>query len=136
MRNLRVLILGILFGIVLVKGQLVSWENIYEMFRFESAYMYLVIVSAVAVGAISLQIIKRLRAKTIDGEEIIIKTKPLNKGVVFGGISFGLGWAITGACPGPIYAQIGSGTLLAIVTLLAALTGAYIFAVLQPRLPL
>lgn len=136
MRNLRVLILGILFGIVLVKGQLVSWENIYEMFRFESAYMYLVIVSAVAVGAISLQIIKRLRAKTIDGEEIIIKTKPMNKGVVFGGISFGLGWAITGACPGPIYAQIGSGTLLAIVTLLAALTGAYIFAVLQPRLPL
>lgn len=136
MRNLRVLILGILFGIVLVKGQLVSWEYIYAMFRFESAYMYLVIASAVIVGAISLQIIKRLRAKTIDGEEIIIKTKPLNKGVVFGGISFGLGWAITGACPGPIYAQIGSGTLLAIVTLLAALTGSYIFAVLQPRLPL
>ena len=85
---------------------------------------------------VSLQIIKRLRAKTIDGEEIVIKTKPLNKGVVFGGISFGLGWAITGACPGPIYAQIGSGTYLAIITLLAALTGSYIFAVLQPRLPL
>ena len=135
MRNLRVLILGIIFGIVLVKGQIVSWERINKMFRFEEAYMYLVIGSAVVVGAISLIIIKRLRARTIDGEEFIIVTKPMNKGIIVGGISFGLGWAITGACPGPIYAQIGSGTFLAIVTLLAALTGAYIFAILQPRLP-
>ena len=136
MRNLRVLILGIFFGIVLVKGQLVSWERINRMFRFEEAYMYLVIGSAVVVGAISLIIIKRLHARTIDGEEIIITTKPLNKGVVIGGILFGLGWAITGACPGPIYAQIGSGTYLAIITLLAALTGAYLYAIVQPRLPL
>jgi uncharacterized membrane protein YedE/YeeE len=135
MRNLRVLILGIIFGIVLVKGQIVSWERINKMFRFEEAYMYLVIGSAVVVGAISLVIIKRLRARTIDGEEFVIVTKPMNKGIVIGGIAFGLGWAITGACPGPIYAQIGSGTFLAIVTLLAALTGAYIFAILQPRLP-
>lgn len=135
MRNVRVLILGIIFGIVLVKGQLVSWERINRMFRFEEAYMYLVIGSAVVVGAISLIILKRLRAHTIDGEDIIIVNKPLNKGVVIGGIIFGLGWAITGACPGPIYAQIGSGTYLAVVTLLGALTGAYIFAILQPRLP-
>jgi len=135
MRNVRVLILGIIFGIVLVKGQIVSWERINKMFRFEEAYMYLVIGSAVVVGAISLLIIKRLRARTIDGEEFEIVTKPMNKGIIFGGIAFGLGWAITGACPGPIYAQIGSGTFLAIVTLLSALTGAYIFAILQPRLP-
>lgn len=135
MRNLRVLILGIIFGIVLVKGQIVSWERINKMFRFEEAYMYLVIGSAVVVGAISLIIIKRLRARTIDGEEINITTKPMNKGIIFGGIFFGLGWAITGACPGPIYAQIGSGTYLAIVTLLAALTGSYFYAILQPRLP-
>ena len=135
MRNFRVLILGIIFGIVLVKGQIVSWERINKMFRFEEAYMYLVIGSAVVVGAISLIIIKRLRARTIDGEEFVIVTKPMNKGIVIGGIAFGLGWAITGACPGPIYAQIGSGTFLAIVTLLAALTGAYIFAIFQPRLP-
>jgi uncharacterized membrane protein YedE/YeeE len=135
MRNLRVLILGIIFGIVLVKGQIVSWVRINRMFRFEEAYMYLVIGSAVVVGAISLIIIKRLHARTIDGEEFVIVTKPMNKGVVFGGIAFGVGWAITGACPGPIYAQIGSGTFLAIVTLLAALSGAYIFALLQPRLP-
>ena len=135
MRNLRVLILGIIFGIVLVKGQIVSWVRINKMFRFEEAYMYLVIGSAVVVGAISLIIIKRLHARTIDGEEFVIVTKPMNKGIVIGGIAFGFGWAITGACPGPIYAQIGSGTFLAIVTLLAALTGAYIFAILQPRLP-
>jgi uncharacterized membrane protein YedE/YeeE len=136
MRNLRVLILGIIFGIVLVKGQIVSWERINKMFRFEEAYMYLVIGSAVVVGAISLIIIKRLHARTVDGEEFVIVNKPMNKGIVIGGIIFGFGWAITGACPGPIYAQIGSGTFLAIVTLLAALTGAYIFAILQPRLPL
>jgi len=135
MRNLRVLILGIIFGIVLVKGQIVSWARINKMFRFEEAYMYLVIGSAVVVGAISLIIIKRLRARTVDGEDIVIVTKPFTKGTAYGGILFGVGWAITGACPGPIYAQIGSGTFLAIVTLLAALTGAYFFAIVQPRLP-
>ena len=135
MRHFRVLILGIIFGTVLVKGQIVSWWRINQMFRFEEAYMYLVIGSAVVVGAISLIIIKRLHARTVDGEEIIIVTKPMNKGIIFGGIAFGFGWAITGACPGPIYAQIGSGAYLAIVTLLAALTGAYIFAIARPKLP-
>ena len=135
MRNFRVLILGIIFGTVLVKGQVVSWYRINRMFRFEEAYMYLVIGSAVVVGGISLIILKRLQARTLDGEEIIIQTKPMNKGIVIGGITFGFGWAITGACPGPIYAQIGSGAYLAIVTLLAALTGAYFFAILRPKLP-
>lgn len=97
--------------------------------------MYLVIGSAVVVGAISLVIIRQVHARTVDGEEIVIKTKPYNKGIIIGGILFGLGWAITGACPGPIYAQIGSGTWLAIVTFLAALTGSYLFAVAQPKLP-
>ncbi|MDX1413501.1 MAG: DUF6691 family protein [Candidatus Promineifilaceae bacterium] len=135
MQNIRVMILGILFGIVLVKGQVVSWFRIQEMFRFESAYMYLVITSAVVVAAISLLIIRWVHARTIDGEEIIISKKGLNKGTSIGGIIFGLGWAITGACPGPIYAQIGSGTYLAIVTFLAALTGAYLYAIARPRLP-
>lgn len=135
MRNLRVLILGILFGIVLVKGQVISWFRINEMFRLEDPYMYLVIGSAVVVAAISLIIIRKLQAQTIDGEAIVINKKPFTKGTGIGGVIFGLGWAITGACPGPIYAQIGSGTYLAIVTFLAALTGAYFFAILQPRLP-
>ena len=134
MRNIRVLILGILFGIILVKGQVISWFRINEMFRFEDAYMYLVIGSAVVVAAISLIVMRRLQAQTVDGEAIVIKSKRFTKGTTIGGIIFGLGWAITGACPGPIYAQIGSGTYLAIVTFLAALTGAYFFAILRPRL--
>ena len=135
MQNIRVLILGILFGIVLVKGQVISWFQINEMFLFKSAYMYLVIVSAIIVGIISLLIIRRLHARTIDGQEIVISKKPMTKGTILGGIIFGLGWAITGACPGPIYAQIGSGTYLAIVTFLAAISGAYVYAIARPRLP-
>ena len=135
MENIRVLILGIFFGIVLVKGQVISWFRIHEMFRFESPYMYLVIASAVVVGMVSLFIIRRLKAKTIDGQPIELSDKQLNKGTIIGGIIFGLGWAITGACPGPIYAQIGSGTYLAIVTFLAAITGTYIYAIVKPRMP-
>ena len=133
--NIRVLLMGIFFGIVLVKGQVVSWYEIQKMFRFESFHMYGVIGSAVVVGAISLFIIKRMNANTIDGNEVVIKNKKLDKGTIFGGIIFGLGWAVTGACPAPIYAQIGSGAWLAIVTLLAALSGSYFYAVLQRRLP-
>ncbi len=136
MKNkLFTLLVGIWFGIVLVKGQLVSWQQINDMFHFRSAYMYLVIASAVVVGAISVFIIRRLEPKTVEGEVIEIKKKPFHKGVVFGGTLFGMGWAITGACPGPIYAQIGSGTLLAIVTFLGALAGMYLYAILQPKLP-
>lgn len=129
------LLVGIYFGIVLVKSQVVSWFRIHEMFRFEDPYMYLVIASAIVVGAVSLLLIKRAEARTIGGQAINIKRKPFHKGVVFGGTLFGMGWAITGACPGPIYAQIGSGTLLAVVTFAGALTGMYLYAFLQPRLP-
>ncbi len=133
--NIRVLIMGIFFGTVLVKGQVVSWFEIQKMFRFESFHMYGVIGSAIAVGAISIFLMKRMQASTIDGEKVIIKSKKLNKGTIIGGILFGLGWAVTGACPAPIYAQLGSGAWLAIVTLLAALTGSYFYALLQPKLP-
>lgn len=136
MRNkLLTLLVGIYFGIVLVKSQVVSWQQINTMFRFESAYMYLVIASAIVVGAISILIIRRLEARTVSGEPIKIKKKPYHKGVVIGGTIFGMGWAITGACPGPIYAQIGAGTWLAVVTFLGALTGVYLYAFLQPKLP-
>jgi uncharacterized protein len=133
--NIRVLIMGIFFGFVLVKGQVVSWYQIQAMFRFESFHMYGVIGSAVVVGAISLIILRRLNISTIDGRALIIKQKKLDTGTVIGGIIFGLGWAVTGACPAPIYAQIGSGTWLAVVTLLAAFAGAYIYGYLRPRLP-
>jgi uncharacterized protein len=133
--NIRVLFIGMFFGLVLVKGEVVSWYQIQMMFRFESFHMYGVIGSAVLVAAISLIILRRFNVRSVDGQELIVKKKKLHKGTVFGGILFGLGWAITGACPGPIYAQIGSGAYLAIVTLLSAVTGAYFFARLKPRLP-
>jgi hypothetical protein len=105
------------------------------MFRFEEAHMYLIIGSAVVVGAISLFIIKHFEMKTVGGERITVREKPFNKGVVAGGIIFGMGWAITGACPGPIYAQIGSGAYMALVTFVSALVGAYLYAFFQPKLP-
>jgi uncharacterized membrane protein YedE/YeeE len=133
--NIRVLIIGIFFGFVLVKGQVVSWFQIQAMFRFESFHMYGIIGSAVIVAAISLIILRRLNSSSIDGQALVIKRKKLDKGTVIGGIIFGLGWAVTGACPGPIYAQLGSGTWLAIITLLGAFSGAYIYGYLRPRLP-
>jgi uncharacterized membrane protein YedE/YeeE len=133
--NIRVLLMGIFFGTVLVKGQVVSWYRIQDMFRFREFYMYGVIGSAIVVGAISLFLIRRFNAHTVDGQEVRIKTKKFNKGTIIGGVIFGLGWAITGACPAPIYAQLGGGTWLAIVTLGSALLGAYLYAYFQPRLP-
>jgi uncharacterized membrane protein YedE/YeeE len=135
MKNFSSLLLGVLFGILLTKSEVVSWFRIQKMFRFQEAHMFLIIGSAVVVGAISLLIIKRFHMKTLSGEEIRIREKPYNKGVVVGGIIFGMGWAITGACPGPIYAQIGSGAYMALVTFISALTGAYLYAFFQPRLP-
>ncbi len=129
------LLVGVYFGIVLVKSRVIAWQEINDMFRFKDPYMYLVIVSAILVGALSIFIIRRLETRTLFGETIVIKKKPFHKGVVFGGTIFGMGWAITGACPGPIYAQIGSGTLLALVTFLGAITGMYAYAFLQPKLP-
>ena len=122
------LLVGIYFGIVLVKSQVLSWFQIHDMFLFESAYMYLVIMSAVAVGITSVFLIRRFGVRTISGGAISIKPKPFHKGVAWGGLIFGMGWAITGACPGPIYAQIGAGTLLTIFTFLGAITGMYLYA--------
>lgn len=128
-------LMGVYFGVVLVKSQVVSWDRIHEMFLFQDAYMYLVITSAIVVGAISLIIIRRAGMHTIDGADVEIRRKPFHKGVVFGGTIFGMGWAITGACPGPIYGQIGAGTFMAIFTFLGALGGMYLYAFFQPRLP-
>lgn len=135
MKHVWALLIGLGFGIVLVKSEVISWFRIQAMFRFQEAHMYLIIGSAVVVGVISLLIIKRFEMKTVSGEAITIREKPFNKGVILGGIIFGMGWAITGACPGPIYAQIGSGAYMAIVTFVSALLGAYLYAFFQPKLP-
>ena len=132
---LRFLLLGTLFGIVLVKGEVVSWFRIQEMFRFQSFYMYGVIGSAVVVGIISVYIIKRLQLKSIDGEKISFPIKHFHKGQIFGGLIFGFGWAMTGACPGPLFAQIGAGFTVVIVGLLSAIAGTWVYGSLQNKLP-
>ncbi|WP_229217170.1 DUF6691 family protein [Dyadobacter luteus] len=133
--NIKYLIVGVLFGIVFVKAEIVSWFRIQEMFRFDSFHMYGVIGSAVFVGLISVQLIKRFKVSTMDGETVSIPDKTFNKGQIYGGLLFGIGWAITGACPGPLFAQIGSGFLAIIVTLLSAIAGTWTYGLLRSRLP-
>ena len=133
--NIKYMIVGILFGIVFIKAEIISWYRIQEMFRFQSFHMYGVIGSAVAVGIVSAFIIKRFNIKTIYGEEIEFQNKTFNNGQIFGGLIFGLGWALTGACPGPIFAQIGTGVTVIIVTLLFAIFGTWIYGYFRERLP-
>lgn len=133
--SLLYLIAGIAFGWVAYKSEIISWFRIQEMFRLESFHMYGVIGTAVAVGATSVWIIKRFRIKTFQGEEITFAAKPFVKGNVIGGLLFGIGWGITGACPGPIYAQIGSGYTVVIITLLSALAGTWVYGYWKDQLP-
>ncbi|MEZ2446049.1 putative membrane protein YedE/YeeE [Chitinophaga sp. W3I9] len=135
MKNIRYLVAGTFFGIVLVKAQVISWFRIQEMFQLTSFHMYGVIGTAVITGIISLQLIKRFNIKTIQGEPISVAPKTFNKGQIFGGLLFGLGWAITGACPGPLFAQIGTGFTVVGITLLSAIAGTWIYGALKPKLP-
>ncbi|AIZ63571.1 transporter [Hymenobacter sp. DG25B] len=136
MKNLKYLVLGVLFGIILTKSEVVSWWRIQEMFRFQSFHMYGIIGSAIVVAMISIQLIKRNHIKSINGEEIKIADKKYNHGTWIGGIIFGLGWALTGACPGPLFAQLGSGVAGAAVLILAALAGTWTYSALRERLPM
>ncbi len=135
MKHLRFLAFGILFGIVLTKSEVISWFRIQEMFRFQSFHMYGIIGSAVVVGAISVLLLKKFRIKTSTGGEINYATKPYNKGVILGGAIFGLGWALTGACPGPLFALIGNGYSVIVVSLIFAVLGAWVYGLLQEKLP-
>lgn len=135
MKNLKYLLIGMLFGIILVKSEVISWFRIQEMFRLESFHMYGVIGSAVITGMLGVLLIRKFGIRTISGEAIIIPKKPFTKGNVFGGLIFGLGWAITGACPGPLFAQIGSGFTVVIVTLLSAVAGTWVYGVVKDKLP-
>lgn len=133
--NIKYLIVGLMFGIVFVKAEIISWFRIQEMFRLQSFHMYGVIGSAVIVGMISVFLIKRFNIKTLSGESVEFHPKKFQKGQIYGGLIFGLGWAITGACPGPIFAQIGSGYIVVIVTLLSAVAGTWTYGLLKDRLP-
>lgn len=135
MKNIKYLILGILFGIILTKSEVISWFRIQEMFRFESIQMYGIIGLAIIVGAISTQLIKWFHLRTVGGESIEISDKPLNKGTLIGGIIFGFGWALTGACPGPLFALVGNGYSVILVALASALLGTWVYGYFQPKLP-
>jgi uncharacterized membrane protein YedE/YeeE len=128
------MIAGIAFGILLVKAQVISWFRIQEMFRLESFHMYGVIGSAVVVGIISVFLIKKFNIKTLNGDKIEFQKKKFNKGQIYGGLLFGFGWALTGACPGPLFAQIGTGALGVSVVLLSAIAGTWVYGALQNKL--
>lgn len=133
--NFKYLLVGIVFGIVFVKAEIISWFRIQEMFRFHSFHMYGVIGTAVVVGIISVFLIKKLNIKTLDGQEIKIQDKVFTKGHIYGSIIFGFGWAITGACPGPLFAHIGSGFGAVGITLLSALAGTWFYGLIKDKLP-
>lgn len=135
MKNIPYLLAGIVFGLALTKGEAISWYRIQEMFHFQSFHMYGIFVTAIPTGAVGLYLIKKLKLKTFTGEPIDMPVKTYHHGVVIGGLIFGFGWALTGACPGPLYAQIGAGYTVTIITFASAVAGTWVYAVLQPNLP-
>lgn len=136
MKLLKFLFVGIFFGIVLVKSEAVSWYRIFEMFKFQSFHMYGIIGSAVFLGALFLGLVKKLKLKSIDGDTIHLA--PKDRGVVryiLGGSIFGLGWALGGACPGPMYILLGTGVLSMLIVIAAAVLGTFVYGVLKDKLP-
>jgi uncharacterized membrane protein YedE/YeeE len=133
--NIKYMVAGILFGIVLVKSEVISWFRIQEMFRLQSFHMYGVIGTAVVTGAISVWLIKKFKVKTIEGEPIQFHPKKFNKGQVIGGLIFGFGWAMTGACPGPLFAQLGTGATVIAVVIASAVAGTWFYGKFRNRLP-
>jgi uncharacterized membrane protein YedE/YeeE len=130
-------VLGLVFGVVLTKSEVTSWFRIQEMFRFQAFHMYGVIASALAVAMGSLGLIRRFHVPTIGGEAVTVPPKVLGAGNRYwiGGFLFGIGWAFTGACPGPLFALVGSGVSVMLVAIAGALCGTYAYAVLRSRLP-
>ncbi|SDR65635.1 YeeE/YedE family protein [Christiangramia echinicola] len=136
MRFIGYLVIGIFFGIVMFKSEAASWFRIYEMFQFQAFHMYGIIGSALVIGVLGIQLIKRKKMKDLNGEEIqfVPKDKSFSR-YMFGGIIFGLGWALAGACPGPIYTLIGAGYVSVIVVFLAAVLGTFVYGIFRNKLP-
>lgn len=136
MNLLKFLVVGFVFGIVLTKSEAVSWYRIYEMFQFDSFHMYGIIMTAIATGVIGIQIIKRFKLNDINGSPIYVQEK--EKGTFrywIGGLFFGFGWALVGACPGPIFILLGSGFTTVIIVFFGALFGTFIYGVIKDYLP-
>lgn len=135
MKNLPYLLIGIVFGLALTKGEAISWYRMQEMFHFQGFHMYGIFMTAVPVGALSIYLLTKFRVHSKTGEPIQRPVKYYRHGLIYGGLIFGFGWALTGTCPGPIYAQIGAGYLVTIAMFLAALLGTWVYAYLKPWLP-
>jgi uncharacterized membrane protein YedE/YeeE len=133
--NLKYSLVGILFGVVFIKAEIISWFRIQEMFRLQSFHMYGVIGTAVVVGAISVFLIKKFKVKTIHGEAITFSDKKFNKGQIIGGLCFGFGWAMTGACPGPLFAQVATGAFAVLVVIASAILGTWVYGKFRDNLP-
>ncbi len=135
-KYLRYLIIGILFGIIMTKSEAISWYRIQEMFRFQSFHMYGIISSALVVGVLMTALIKRFGLKTVEGTPIVFRNKKFSiPRYLFGGTIFGFGWALTGACPGPMYTLVGNGFLVFSVVIMSAMFGTYVYGLLQKYLP-
>ena len=136
MKYLKFLLVGIFFGIVLVKSEAVSWYRIFEMFKFQSFHMYGIIGSAVVLGILFVQVFKKTKLKSTEGKEIDFSPKkkqyPAN---ILGGTIFGLGWALAGACPGPMYILVGTGVFTMLIVIAGALLGTFAYGMLGKRLP-
>ena len=136
MKYTKFLLLGIFFGIIMTKSEAISWYRIQEMFRFQSFHMYGIIGTALAAGILIMQLIKRQQLKTYDGAEIHLAYKAYSiPRYLFGGIIFGLGWALSGACPGPMYTLVGNGFSVFIVVILSAILGTYVYGLFRDKLP-
>ncbi len=135
-KALKYIFVGSIFGVLLTKGEVISWYRIYEMFHFKAFHMYGVIGSAVGVGALGVFLMKRIKIKDIQGEKILFP--PKEKGFtryLIGGIIFGLGWAMTGACPGPLFVLLGNGFMVFGVVILSAMLGTFVYGVIKNKLP-
>ncbi len=130
---------GLAFGLVLTKAEIVSWFRIQEMFRFQGFHMFGVFALAIPVAIASVQGLKRAHARTLGGEEVALAPKTMGRGIryVAGGVLFGVGWAFTGACPGPLFALLGAGAGggVILVPIAAAVLGTWVYGLLRPRLP-
>jgi hypothetical protein len=133
--NVQFMLAGTLFGILLVKGEVILWFRIQEMFRFQSFHMYGVIGSAVLTGMVSIALLRKFKIRTFQGQPITISVRTFSKGNIYGGLLFGFGWALTGACPGPLFAQIGTGSVVVCATLLSAIAGTWCYGALRDKLP-
>ena len=136
MKLIKFLLAGILFGIVMTKSEAISWFRIQEMFRFESFHMYGIIGTAVVLGVISVQIIKRVKAKNIYGDPIKFNPKQMSiSRYLIGGIIFGLGWSLSGACPGPMFTLVGTGALSFLIVIISAVAGTWVYGIIREKLP-